>query len=254
MPKVVENRKTPSCLIVIPTYRERDNIAMVQELLRRQELSYELLVIDDGSDDGTQELLRQMQLEGQSVTVFQRQKKLGLGTAYTLAFAYACQTNHTYVVQMDADLSHDPADVPRLIEACREYDVVIGSRYTQGGSCQGWPWYRYRLSLVANWLAKRALRIRILDVTGGFKCLKRSWLQQLQLECINSRGFSFQWGFNCLALNNGANYTEIPICCRQRADGDSKMSTSIMLEGLWQLLRLGLRFRQETKGNNRIRH
>jgi dolichol-phosphate mannosyltransferase len=227
-----------SCLIVVPTYRERDNILNLHSALAQQGICYRLLAIDDGSDDGTHEVLTRLQAQGAPVIVFQRHKKLGLGTAYVLAFAYARLTRHQCIVQMDADLSHAPEDLPRLITTCRDYDMVIGSRYVAGGYCEGWPWHRQLLSAAANWLVRSTLRLDMADATGGFKCLRRSLLQRLAIERITAAGFAFQWDFNRLAAELGASVAEVPICFRQRTTGRSKMSIRIMLEGLGRLFRI----------------
>lgn len=233
-----ENTRGACCLIVVPTYRERDNIGKLQAAFAKQKLSYALLVIDDGSDDGTHQLLRSLQLQKVPVTVLQRHRKLGLGSAYVLGLACARQGKYRYVIQMDADLSHRPADVLRLIESCDNHDVVVGSRYTKGGRCEGWPWHRYLLSRSANWLARSMLGLEPKDVTGGFRCIRRTFLDRLSLEDIVSTGFAFQCDFNQLAASKGARFVEIPICFCQRLVGKSKMSIAIMIEGFWRLVQI----------------
>lgn len=244
--KLDENAKV-SCLIVIPTYRERNNIELLQGALAKQGLSYHLLVIDDGSDDGTQQVLQQLQIRGAPITVFQRHKKLGLGTAYVLGFAYAAEMDRDYTIQMDADFSHDPSDIPKLISACKKNDFVIGSRYVAGGGSEGWPWRRRMLSRAANWLARSLLHLDVADVTGGFKCLQRSLLRKMPLERLTVTGFAFQWDFNRLAAAFGAKVAEVPICFRERTTGDSKMSFSIMIEGFWRLLWIRYQGRRQAR-------
>lgn len=241
MANKVQKMSRPSCLIVVPAYREHDNIAQLHEALEHQKLSYDLLVVDDGSDDGTQTLIENLQGHGFPVITFQRYKKLGLGSAYVLALAYARTGRYQYVVQMDADMSHRPCDVGRMIEASSDYDIVVGSRYTAGAGCKNWPWYRHLLSKAANWLARSMLHLSLADVTGGFRCIRRTFLENLPLEKITSEGFAFQYHFNYLAATTGARFTEIPICFHQRTAGKSKMSAAIMLEGLLRLAYLRYR-------------
>lgn len=241
--------KRCSCLIIIPTYREHENIRKLYKALEQQEISYDFLIIDDGSDDGTQKLLQDLQSKNASITFFQRHKKLGLGSAYILALAYARYRDYKYIVQMDADMSHQPEDVSRLVEFASSNDVVIGSRYTPGGRCQGWPWHRYLLSRAANWLAKSLLQLKQADVTGGFRCIRRDFLKQVSLEKIISTGFAFQCDFNQLAAKSGAKFMEVPICFQQRTVGKSKMSIGIIIEGVLRLIQIRFRRKNITVSN-----
>ncbi len=234
----VGNFEKESCFVVIPTYRERENILPLLQILRRQKSITEVLIIDDGSDDGTQDILRKLQADGYPITVLQRHRKLGLGTAYVLALSCGRWGNYQYVIQMDADMSHDPADIPRLLAGCRENDIAVGSRCVPSGGSQGWPWYRKMISWMANCLVRSVLRLKIKGSTAGFRCVRRTFLMRLPLQVITSSGFAFQWEFNRLAQRLSARFIEIPVCFLQRTKGASKMSLSIMLEGLFRIVQI----------------
>lgn len=234
------NGADSSVVVVIPTYREHDNIqALILHLLANIPAA-RIVVVDDGSDDGTCQTLHRLQAAGLPVVALQRRRKLGLGTAYVLGMSLA-REQAGWVVQMDADLSHDPADVGRLVQACRLHDVSIGSRYVQGGGSEHWPWGRRLLSRSANWLVGQVLKLPVIDATGGFRCMRASLLKRLPLAEITSAGFAFQWDFNSLAARHGATFAEVPIRFHRRAAGRSKMSIRIMLEGLWRLSQLRAR-------------
>lgn len=223
-------------LVVVPTYRECENLALLRQALQGLPIQCDLLVIDDAGEDGSAERLRAMAAGDSRLAVIQRPGKLGLGTAYTLALAYARARGYWHVVQMDADHSHDPQDVARLVRACGRGQMVLGSRYVRGGACQGWPRSRRALSKAANWLVARVLRLPIEDATGGFRCTHGSLLRRMPLEQLHSVGFGWQWEFNRLVVLHAGKVRELPICFRQRLAGKSKMSLAIALESLCRLM------------------
>lgn len=228
-----------STLIVVPTLRERDNIVALHRELAALPFPCDLLVVDDASDDGTRDALQQLMADGAAVTVLARPARLGLGTAYTLALAYAAQCGYRHIVQMDADFSHDPQAIPRLVAAAQRSDVVIGSRYVSGGGAEGWSRRRWWLSRLANTLARCVVGHGVQDVTGGFRCTRGPFLQQLTLGELHSVGFSWQWEFNRLVLSSGGRITEVPICFHERAAGKSKLTLKIMIEGIARLMQMG---------------
>ena len=243
-------------LVVVPTFREVGNLPKLFDLLERIDLQVDLLVIDDGSDDGTSEALEQRARDSNRLTVLQRHQKLGLGTAYTLAASYAKQAGYLWIVQMDADLSHDPNCLVKLIESCADVDMSIGSRYVaQAGVDDAWPLARRLISRGANALVNLGLGLPIRDATSGFRCTTGSLLRRLPLEKMMSCGFSWQWEFNRLVFTHGGTVREVPIIFGQRFQGQSKMSRAIMLEGIKRLIQIRLlrrRGRQTIEGNTTV--
>lgn len=229
--------------IVIPTYNEAANLErLAAELLALPGAS--LVIVDDHSPDGTGELAEE--LAGQQperVTVLHRSGKQGLGTAYVAGFREALRSPVDYVVQMDADFSHSPADVPRLVGACSVADVAIGSRYVPGGRVENWPFGRWLISRGASFYTQLVLGLPVRDPTSGFKCFRREALARLDLDQIQAAGFGFQVEMNWYCHRRGLRLVEVPICFVDRTRGQSKMSSQIFFEALllvWQL-RLGLR-------------
>lgn len=234
-------------LVIVPTLRERTNIIAMTEALGTLPGAgagaVDLLVIDDASDDGTPQALRELMARGHRLTVLNRPGRRGLGTAYTLGLAYARRGGYRHVVQMDADGSHEPAMIPDLIEAVSDADspdMSIGSRYVRGGGAEGWSRRRWWLSRLANCLARTVVGGGVRDVTAGFRCTRVALLRTLPLERLLSRGFSWQWEFNRLVLAAGGRVTEVPIRFRERAAGRSKLTWTIAWEGLIRLFQLHL--------------
>lgn len=225
-------------LVIVPTLRERDNITVLQKSLEVLPLTCRLLVIDDASDDGTQLALRDLMRGGARVTLFARPGALGLGSAYTLALSWARGCGFRRIVQMDADLSHDPRKLGDLVEALNEADVAIGSRYVCGGSTADWSRRRYGLSRIANGLARLAVNRPIQDVTSGFRAVHGPLLDRVSLASLRCRHFGWQWEFTRLALRRGAQIREVPIRFHQRASGKSKLSVAVTLESLRRLIEL----------------
>ena len=229
--------KTVVCL---PTYNERENLERMVEALADKGVS--VLVIDDGSPDGTGELADRLAAQNGHVRVLHRARKEGLGPAYLAGFREALADPEVeLVLEMDADFSHDPADVPRLVAAADGADLVLGSRYVEGGSIGSWGLVRRIVSAGGSWYARILLGVQVRDLTGGFKCYHRRVLETVDLDAIDSRGYAFQIETTYRALRAGFRVAEVPIAFVDREHGGSKMSRSIVLEAIWKVPLLRLR-------------
>ena len=227
--------------VCLPTYNERENVdAMVRALGEVLPPEGRVLVIDDNSPDGTGEIANGLAAELPYVDVLHRERKEGLGPAYLAGFRRALDGGAELVLEMDCDFSHDPADVPRLIEATKHADLVLGSRYVPGGSIPNWGALRRFISRGGCLYAQVFLQTRIRDLTGGFKCYRRAVLEAIDLDSIHSKGYAFQIETTYRALRRGFRVAEVPISFVEREVGGSKMSHAIVLEGMWKvpLLRL----------------
>jgi dolichol-phosphate mannosyltransferase len=235
-----------STIIVIPTYNERENLPTLVEKIRALPLSdVELLIVDDNSPDGTGALADEYAARKNSrVHVLHRSGKLGLGTAYVGGFGKALELGAERVVQMDADLSHPPEKLVELIEAGRDYDLVIGSRYVPGGSLdRDWPVWRKALSGFGNLYARTILGLKVRDVTAGFRMWRREALQRIPLQRIRSNGYMFQVEMTYLASKLGFSFKEIPIYFAERRFGESKIDLSIQIEAAVSVWKLPFRYR-----------
>jgi dolichol-phosphate mannosyltransferase len=226
-------------VVCLPTYNERQNLERMVRALGDRGVS--VLVIDDNSPDGTGELADRLAAELDHVEVLHRDRKEGLGPAYIAGFKHALADGADLVLEMDADFSHDPADVTRLITWTSEADVVLGSRYVRGGSIANWGRLRRFISAGGSHYARRLLGVRVHDLTGGFKCFRREVLETLDLDAITSRGYAFQIETTYRALRAGFHVIEVPIAFVDRERGSSKMSRRIMLEAIWKVPALRLR-------------
>jgi dolichol-phosphate mannosyltransferase len=227
-------------LVIIPTYCERQNIAeLIPAVLAHQTI--EVLVVDDGSPDGTADVVRKIgeQHPGR-VHLIERQSKLGLGTAYLDGFRWALARDYSHLIEMDADFSHHPAALPRLLHASRQADLVIGSRYVPGGRTVNWPGYRKMISRGGSLYARSMLNLPVRDLTGGFKCFRRVVLESIDLDSVNSTGYAFQIELTYRAADRGFRIAEIPITFAERTRGTSKMDASIVVEAIFCVLRLRL--------------
>jgi dolichol-phosphate mannosyltransferase len=225
-------------LIVIPTYNERDNLPRLVTALLEETPSFEVLVVDDGSPDGTGEIAEAIARKTDRVHVLHRTSKLGLGTAYVAGFKYALSDNYEYVIQMDADFSHRPKDLPRLLQATRSADLAIGSRNVPEGRSENWSLLRRFISKGGNIYARTLLDLPIRDCTSGFKCFRREVLEALDLDRVESNGYGFQVEMNYLCHRAGFRIVEVPIVFPDRTAGRSKMSRRIFLEAaalVWKL-------------------
>ena len=225
-------------VIISPTYNEKKNIESLIEKILVPNPEYDLLVVDDNSPDGTAKVVEKLQNKYSNLFIEKRSGKSGLGTAYIHGFKWAIKRGYKAIVQMDADLSHDPNDVPKLVKHLQNYDLVIGSRYIHGVSVVNWPIRRLILSYGANLYSSIITGIPIKDSTGGFKAWRSQVLEKIQLNQVRSQGYSFQIEMNFRAWINGFNIIEYPIIFVDRTIGDSKMSRSIMIEAIWMVWRL----------------
>jgi dolichol-phosphate mannosyltransferase len=223
-------------LICLPTYNERENLeSMVRALGGLGLDGLEVLVIDDSSPDGTGEIADRLAGELLWVHVQHRERKEGLGPAYLAGFRRALELDADLVFEMDCDFSHDPADVPRLVQAAEDADLVLGSRYVPGGGTRNWGLVRRFISRGGSLYAQALLQLGIRDLTGGFKCYRRSVLETIDLDAISSLGYAFQIETTYRALRAGFRVVEVPITFADREVGGSKMSKAIVLEAIWKV-------------------
>jgi dolichol-phosphate mannosyltransferase len=225
--------------VCLPTYNERENLEPMVRALDEQGVS--VLVIDDNSPDGTGELADRLAAELEHVEVLHRETKEGLGPAYLAGFRHALAGGAELILEMDADFSHDPKDVQRLIHRASDAHIVLGSRYVEGGSIRNWGRLRRFVSAGGSGYARRVLGVRVHDLTGGFKCFRREVLETIDLDAITSRGYAFQIETTYRALRAGFRVVEVPIAFVDRERGGSKMSRRIVLEAIWRVPALRLR-------------
>ncbi len=228
-------------LLIIPTYNEIDNIENMLSTLTSLYPELNILIIEDGSPDGTANIVKKFMEQTSRVNIIERTGKLGLGTAYIAGFNWALERDFEYVFEMDCDFSHDPKDIPTLLGAALENDLVIGSRYIGGIRIINWPMHRLLLSYFAGVYTRIITGLNILDATGGFKCFKRSALESLNLDRVFSNGYSFQIELNFKIWAKGLKVKEVPIVFTERRDGESKMSGGIVYEAVFAVLKLRLR-------------
>ena len=225
-------------LIIIPTYNELENIQSIIPEVLSQDPRIEVLVVDDNSPDGTADAVKGMMKEGPRIHLLERERKMGLGTAYVAGFKYAIENNYDFVFEMDADFSHDPGALPGFLEAIEEYDLVLGSRYIQGVNVINWPMKRLLLSYFANQYTRIVTGLPVRDATGGFKCLRVEVLKAIDLDQVRSNGYSFQIEMSFKAWKKGFRIHEIPIIFMDRRVGISKMSKKIVREAVTMVWRL----------------
>lgn len=226
-------------LVIIPTYNERDNVTRIIERVLETDARFEVLVVDDASPDGTAEAVAVVATANPRVHLLKRSGKLGLGTAYIAGFRWALERDYQYVLEMDADFSHDPAFLPRLLAAAADADVVLGSRYLDGrANVVNWPMTRLLMSYFANVYARAVTGLPVWDLTGGFKCFRRKVLEAINLSAVKSNGYAFQIEMTFRAWKLGFRVIEIPIVFSDRMEGSSKMSRHIVREAVWMVWRL----------------
>ena len=226
-------------LIIVPTYNERENVGRLIATALAQDARIEMLIVDDGSPDGTGALVDEIIEREPRVHVLHRERKLGLGTAYLAGFRWALERGYDYVFEMDADFSHDPAHLPQFLAAIETADVVLGSRYRNGKvTVVNWPIGRLMLSYAANVYARAVTGLPLFDATGGFKCFRRKVLEAVDLNDVRSNGYAFQIEVSFRAWRRGFRIVEIPIVFHDRTEGESKMSGHIVREAVLMVWRL----------------
>ena len=233
-----------SKLIIIPTYNEKENIEKIILKVFELEESFNILIIDDGSPDGTAKIVKELQKKySKSLFLKERSGKLGLGTAYIHGFKWALENNFEYIFEMDADFSHDPKDLPRLYEACHKNngDLAIGSRYVKGVNIVNWPMSRLLMSFFASKYVKTITGMPIHDSTAGFKCYKRKVLEKINLDKIEFIGYAFQIEMKFKSWKYGFNIVEVPVIFTDRQEGNSKMSGGIFYEALFGVIKMKLK-------------
>ncbi len=239
-----EHEASTDALVIIPTYNEADNIGRVLDLVLAQPTPLSVLVVDDNSNDGTAEVVRSVMDEAPArVDLIERGGKMGLGTAYLRGFRYALARDYSFICEMDADLSHDPDDLPRLIKPVERgaADLAIGSRYVGGVRVINWPLPRLVLSYAAGIYTRTITQMPIRDVTAGFKCFHRRVLEALPLDRVNSDGYAFQVEMHYRTWRAGFDIEEVPVIFTERTEGQSKMSKAIVREAALKVWELRLR-------------
>lgn len=232
-----------SNIVLIPTYKEKENIETIIMSIFSLSLPFDILIIDDNSPDGTSDIVRKLQQTFNNLYLIERPEKLGLGTAYIAGFKWALEKDYSYIYEMDADFSHDPRDLIKLYKACNDEgaDVAIGSRYISGVNVVDWPLSRVLMSYVASIYVRIVTGMKIMDTTAGFLCYKREVLANIRPDHIRSVGYGFQIEMKFIAWKLGYKIVEIPIIFTDRKLGASKMSGGIFNEALWGVLRMKLR-------------
>lgn len=229
------------CLVIIPTYNEKENVARMLQTVFSLPKAFHVLVVDDGSPDGTAQIVKDLQAEfAGRLHLMERQGKQGLGTAYIAGFKWALSRGYQYIFEMDCDFSHNPADLERLYHACANEgaDVAVGSRYVRGGKVKNWPVGRIMMSYFASVYVRMVLWINIKDTTAGFKCYRREVLESIQLDAIRFVGYAFQIEMKYRAIKRGFKVVEVPITFIDRQLGKSKMSTHIFKEAFWGVFQM----------------
>lgn len=235
----MEDRK----IVIIPTYNERENIENIIRKVFSLEGGYDILIIDDGSPDGTAAIVKRLQQEfPERLHMIERQGKLGLGTAYITGFKWSIDKGYDYTFEMDADFSHNPEDLPRLYQACKDgADLAIGSRYCDGISVINWPIGRIIMSYYASVYVRTVLGMKVYDCTAGFKCYSNKVLRTIDLDKVEMKGYGFQIEMKYTTYKLGFKITEVPIIFVNRKAGTSKMSGGIFGEAFWGVLKLRFR-------------
>jgi dolichol-phosphate mannosyltransferase len=226
-------------IVIVPTYNERDNITKLIPAVLEKDPRLEILVVDDASPDCTGQIVDATAAENPRVHVLHRAGKMGLGTAYLAGFRWGLEQGYDYLFEMDADFSHDPNHLPQFLDAIKDADLVLGSRYRKGKvTVVNWPMTRLILSFFANFYARAVTGLPLEDSTGGFKCFRRSVLEAVDLNAVRSNGYAFQIEMSFRVWKKGFRIVEIPIVFVDRTEGESKMSRKIVREAVWMVWRL----------------
>ena len=227
-------------LVIVPTYNELENIPRIIPAVLSQDANIHLLIVDDGSPDGTGAFVKEEMKKNDRIHLLEREKKMGLGTAYLAGFKYALQNNYDFIFEMDADFSHDPNDLKNFLIAISDNDLVLGSRYINGVRVLNWPMARLLLSFFASVYTRIITGMPIKDATGGFKCFRKKVLEAIDLDKVRSNGYSFQIEMTFKAYSKGFRIKEIPIVFIDRVKGKSKMSKKIVREAVTMVWKLRL--------------
>lgn len=229
-----------SVLVIVPTYNERANITQIVDAVRSR--GYDILIVDDASPDGTGEVADELSSQDECVHVLHRTSKEGLGPAYAHGFAHGLDLGAEILCEMDADFSHNPDDLPRLIDAVESgADLAIGSRYVPGGDTEGWPWHRKALSLWGNRYAAAALGLHVKDATAGFRAFRDTTIRKIDPSTCEASGYGFQVEMAWRTESAGLSIVEVPITFRERVRGESKMDSRIAIEAMWLVTKWGSR-------------
>jgi dolichol-phosphate mannosyltransferase len=226
--------------VIIPTYNERENLDAISARVRTAVPEADVLIVDDNSPDGTGELADKLEAGDEQIHVLHRPGKAGLGAAYIAGFGWALEHGYGVMVEMDADGSHQPEDLPKLLAALRDADAVIGSRWVAGGTVRNWPKAREALSRGANTYARLMLRLPVRDATAGYRAYRAQTLRTIDLSSVQSQGYCFQIDLTLRAVKAGLTVTEVPITFVDRTRGASKMSRAVMAEAFWRVAQWGL--------------
>ena len=225
-------------LVIIPTFNEAENVPRIIDDILNLDVEVDILFVDDNSPDGTGKIVEEITKNNHKISLIKREKKMGLGSAYVAGFKYALKREYDNIFEMDADLSHDPKEIPNLLEKIKDYDLVIGSRYIKGINVINWPLRRLILSYGANIYTRIITGIPLKDSTGGYKCFRRKVLENIDLNKIHSEGYAFQIEMNYKTWKKGFRIIEIPIIFMDRTEGKSKMSRKVVREAIlivWKL-------------------
>ena len=222
-------------LIIVPTYNERENLPRMAQKILSLPVAVDLLVVDDNSPDGTAEIVKRLQTSDFRLHLINRAGKLGLGSAYIAGFKWALEKNYEFIFEMDCDFSHDPEEIPNFLKAAQNFDLVLGSRYSGGVRVLNWPLKRLLLSRCAGIYVWLITGMPITDPTGGFKCFRRRALQAIQLDAVQSNGYSFQIELTHRLWRDGFKVVEVPIIFTERVEGTSKLSRGIVTEAFWMV-------------------
>jgi len=235
--KIMSDQKS---LVIVPTYNELENIPKLIPIVLSQDESIHILIVDDGSPDGTGAFVKNEMMKNDRIHLLEREKKMGLGTAYLAGFKYALQYNYDFIFEMDADFSHDPNELKNFLIAIKDNDLVLGSRYINGVRVLNWPMARLLLSFFASVYTRIITGMPVKDATGGFKCFRRKVLEAIDLDKVRSNGYSFQIEMTFKAYSKGFKIKEIPIVFSDRVKGHSKMSKKIVREAVTMVWKLRL--------------
>jgi dolichol-phosphate mannosyltransferase len=229
-----------SNIVIIPTYKERENIEAIVKSISSLPISFDILIIDDNSPDGTADIVKDLQKSYSNLNLVERPGKMGLGTAYIAGFRWALEKGYNYIYEMDADFSHNPHDLMKLYKACSEEgaDLAIGSRYISGVNVVNWPLSRVLMSYVASIYVRFITGMKVMDTTAGFKCYRKEVLRNIRLDKVKSVGYGFQIEMKFKTWTLGYKIVEVPIIFTDRKLGASKMSGGIFNEALWGVLRM----------------